>query len=443
MKKFASDMARCLPSAALLALLAAVPAAPAQQSNAPATNPAGARKPARVEEEKAPGSMAEQALKALAAKGKDEEKTSLEDLLAEALKNNPDIRVADAKVQEAEAELNRTRLAVMHKVVTFYASRKAAQAKVAEAERRLARLRQLRANSAISQEDFQLAEQALLTAKAELELVEAEMPSLLGKPPQKMAGQATEQGQVPVLSEVPYLNRLYRLHRDREVAGLYEPARGQTQLGQPAPGTVAEKVRKALNAPITVDFQETPLNDVLDYLGEKTGITIRSQVTRSKDANPKITLRFREPLPLRAVLQALEDEFPSFRTDAGVRFVVREYGLLAVPNGFIPPGAVFVDRLGVAEAADGARKRAEATEGTIKSIDPGGQIVTITVGSDAGITKAQVLHVYRLMPVPIYLGTLKVLEVYPDRAVAAIGSMNARGQPFQVGDRVASKLLGQ
>src|SRR5437588_11514314 len=44
---------------------------------------------------------------------------SLEEALASALKNNPDIRVAESKVQEAEAELNRSRLQVTQKVVSL------------------------------------------------------------------------------------------------------------------------------------------------------------------------------------------------------------------------------------------------------------------------------------------------------------------------------------
>src|SRR5690348_16019153 len=47
-------------------------------------------------------------------------KSKLEEMLAEALKNNPDIRVAVAKVAEADAELNRTRLQVMQKVVMLH-----------------------------------------------------------------------------------------------------------------------------------------------------------------------------------------------------------------------------------------------------------------------------------------------------------------------------------
>src|SRR5262245_30132912 len=44
---------------------------------------------------------------------------SLEDLLAQALRNNPDIRVAEAKVREAEAELQRIRVVTAQKVAAL------------------------------------------------------------------------------------------------------------------------------------------------------------------------------------------------------------------------------------------------------------------------------------------------------------------------------------
>src|SRR6266478_4733040 len=43
----------------------------------------------------------------------------LTELLDRALKDNPDVRVAEAKLREAEAELNRARLLVMQKVVAL------------------------------------------------------------------------------------------------------------------------------------------------------------------------------------------------------------------------------------------------------------------------------------------------------------------------------------
>src|SRR5271166_4465956 len=75
--------------AALLALLLGGPAL-AQEGGAP-PNP---KKPA---EEKKP--------------------SALEELIAQALRDNPDVRVAEAKVREAEAELNRARLQAIQKVV--------------------------------------------------------------------------------------------------------------------------------------------------------------------------------------------------------------------------------------------------------------------------------------------------------------------------------------
>src|SRR5262245_44326019 len=53
-----------------------------------------------------------------AAPKKAEGTPSLEEMLAAALKNNPDIRVAEAKVREAEAELKRIQLQVSQKVTT-------------------------------------------------------------------------------------------------------------------------------------------------------------------------------------------------------------------------------------------------------------------------------------------------------------------------------------
>src|SRR5262249_52784892 len=47
------------------------------------------------------------------------EKSRLEDMLADALKNNPDVRVATARMAEADAELNRVRLTVIQRILTL------------------------------------------------------------------------------------------------------------------------------------------------------------------------------------------------------------------------------------------------------------------------------------------------------------------------------------
>src|SRR5437762_8496144 len=42
---------------------------------------------------------------------------ALDDLLSQALKSNPDVRLAESKVREAEADLNRVRMQIMQKIV--------------------------------------------------------------------------------------------------------------------------------------------------------------------------------------------------------------------------------------------------------------------------------------------------------------------------------------
>src|SRR5947207_303988 len=62
-------------------------------------------------------------------------KDSLEEAVAQALKNNPDVRVAEAEAQVAQAKLNQAKLAVAQKVTTAHLAldRARADVKVAEA----------------------------------------------------------------------------------------------------------------------------------------------------------------------------------------------------------------------------------------------------------------------------------------------------------------------
>jgi len=81
----------------------------------------------------------------------------------------------------------------------------------------------------------------------------------------------------------------------------------------------------------------------------------------------------------------------------------------------------------------------ENVEGLIKTADPSG-LVTITIGSDAGIARGQTLQVYRLTPAPRYLGTIRILDVSNNQAVGQpIGRMAVPPQP---GDHVSSRILG-
>jgi hypothetical protein len=81
----------------------------------------------------------------------------------------------------------------------------------------------------------------------------------------------------------------------------------------------------------------------------------------------------------------------------------------------------------------------DEVEGLVKAIDPESGYVTLTIGSDAGLSKGNTLEAFRLKPEPAYLGTVEILAVQPDQAVAKPVA-RVRGT-IQVGDRVSSTIV--
>jgi hypothetical protein len=76
--------------------------------------------------------------------------------------------------------------------------------------------------------------------------------------------------------------------------------------------------------------------------------------------------------------------------------------------------------------------------GRVKNYDPTSGLLTITVGSDAGILKGHTLQVYRLEPNGQYVGVLRIMEVRPNEAVGKM--INKPRTPVQVNDKVANKI---
>jgi hypothetical protein len=88
--------------------------------------------------------------------------------------------------------------------------------------------------------------------------------------------------------------------------------------------------------------------------------------------------------------------------------------------------------------ARGVNPPPENVEGLVRRVD--GNLVTITIGSDAGLVRGNTMEVFRLGQNPKYLGRIKIVEVTPTQAVGqAAGRMLGGMQP---GDRVASRIMG-
>jgi hypothetical protein len=86
----------------------------------------------------------------------------------------------------------------------------------------------------------------------------------------------------------------------------------------------------------------------------------------------------------------------------------------------------------------------ENVEGLVKNTDSSGNLMTLTIGSDAGLAKGHTMELFRVnLSSPSqsrYLGTVRILEAEAHQAVAQpVGRLSAPPQP---GDRVASRILG-
>jgi hypothetical protein len=260
--------------------------------------------------------------------------SSLESLLAKALKDNSDIRVAESKVREAEAQLNKTRMEVMQKVVKLYHEIAAHKALVEIAKERLDRVQRLRASNAIAQDEYSAAEHGFQQAKANLAKVEAEMPFLIGTQPTLSLRYLT--GHTIHDRDLAHMALL-----DDKVALTDYATRVQALLalsGRP-PGTVkettAEKIRQVLNTPVQGEFTQEKLFKFFEEKAKGLNVVYLVPVpwrlgTGTEPQGP--TIRFKEPVLLGAALQWLEDT-------TGWSLAVRDYGIVVTVRGRMPPGA--------------------------------------------------------------------------------------------------------
>lgn len=285
---------------------------------------------------------------------------SMEEMLATALKDNPDIRVAEAKLREAETELNRVRLDVAQKVSIFRKDWEVHQARIAEYETRFQEAEKLMSSKAISHEEYRLTQVNVQVNRALLAKLEAELPYLLGRGPRAVPPSHTQSPEVKVYAlQHASANGMDRVLRDllggqKSAVSVGVDDRSNTLIVSAPPETQAmiealirkldggdqrlpgrprarsemeEKILKALNTPIEASFQDKPLDDLLKDFRKSFGIPFvadpasfgGTQGIYAGDPNPKVTLDLGE-VPLAIVLQAIQDT-------AHVYFTVREYGI--------------------------------------------------------------------------------------------------------------------
>jgi hypothetical protein len=86
-------------------------------------------------------------------------------------------------------------------------------------------------------------------------------------------------------------------------------------------------------------------------------------------------------------------------------------------------------------------KAAPPVEGKVVELNPTGRSMEISIGSDDGLSVGNELYVYRIQPRAEYIGKVKIVAVYPDKAVADVLGNTVGGKKVQEGDNVSSTFF--
>jgi hypothetical protein len=253
-------------------------------------------------------------------------KSQLEDWLEQALKSHPDIKVADAKLRAALAEMEQARGQVMQKVLALYHAIQAQKATADRAAAELARLEALHKSGSVQSDLRDAARANLVAAQAKLAELQAQADQLTGKTATSV-----------LLRDMAE----HSLHRAEWTAERVALARWviRSELtdpvlaARPTAGPMADRIRKALDRTVTEEFNGKDLATVVTEL-KRHADDVFLQVRPGVTGDRPFTANFRE-VPLGAVLQWLEDTLPS-----GCRVVVRDYGILIAQEKDVPRGAI-------------------------------------------------------------------------------------------------------
>ena len=255
----------------------------------------------------------------------------LDEALACALHNSPPILVADAKLRQAQAELNEVRLSIARDVTLVfqrYTNNKALRAKtVATEHAELEKLRQailedeahLMYLLGVGTEFWKQAERAELPAKVQQRAAGGGMDAMMG-------GMDAGMGMGPgMMGMGPGMGMAMQGH------GMGMGARmGSAPASAKAGPAVSEKVQKFLQSRVDLDFVKQPIGEVLGYLAEVGGggvefvILHRDEWAEGKEESyPSLVTLSLKQITMEAALQALADMYDC-------TFVFRDYGILVI-----------------------------------------------------------------------------------------------------------------
>ena len=272
---------------------------------------------------------------------------SLDQLLARALENNPDIAVAEAKVSEAAAQLNQVRLRVAQNVIRMYYARREIEQRKESYKSAYEAARQRYKAGTYSADSLEKIARQLAATEAELAASEAGL--------QYESGTGIYHGKVNVGQGV-------RIRQDFVgVAPQYgsQPPQGYgnqlaqagaAQAGRPdAAAAQTEKTRRQLaETRIAVEAREVSLNDYVRTLSQATGLNFIISSGINREAI-ELSFQIQGEISAENALRIVADLHP-------VAFVFRDYGVLVTSHDKVPSGAQAI--LTRRSSGDAARRAA-------------------------------------------------------------------------------------
>jgi len=303
---------------------------------------------------------------------------STDALVHAALANDPDVKVAQAKIQLAEAEMAKAKQAVVLKVLTLIATVQELKSQVAAHTRKVENTQRLVKAAAIPQEEVDLERSKLESAKSALAKAEMELKLLTG-------GMQKEVGANSGFRDATLSN-------DQGLAALKWFDR-RMKGEQAATGPIPDRIRAALDKPVKLGTkgEQVSFAKALEVFKKDAGLDVP---VRNYGLKLEITSEGEE-LPVGAWFQLFSD-------NNGCSFCVREYGLLVTAKGAAPPDAVTVMELWKQPVKKGGepilRKysvpagTAEAIAATLSQNEPSLRILALTTTNEIIVLATEAEH---------------------------------------------------
>lgn len=298
--------------------------------------------------------------------------TSLEQAIAQALVNHPDMRLVEAELRVAEAKLAQARINVSQKVTEDFHRLEKDRADVEVAKANWEHQSQLFKKQAISQTEMKASQVQLANAKARLAATESSWKLIMGN-----SASPTRSSELPLLLSYYDANgkttatdpraAYLRFNMMPEVS-YYSTTKQNAD--DPAVANIHEQLKTRLTVKVKLENQtKLNLEQAFKKVTEGAGLKLRVKlpINENKDLYRDITVLDLEgnDFPLHTWLQLIVDEVNNYQgSPAAKRYdlYVREYGLLLTKRDLAPPDAITVQELlkqSQYEKAAKAMKKAE------------------------------------------------------------------------------------